>query len=114
MTTPIAQGPVDVTVGHEEVPTFTFRGNELIGFLWHVYALARIGDAIKDMPGMQKEADPMEDQEAQNELIRGWIDELQALPCRYDGTVEFTDDPWIVNVTPNAKVSGGGAFPPSA
>lgn len=77
------------------VPTFTFNGNELIGFLWHVYALARVGDAIKDMPQFKKEPDPMDNQGAQDELIQGWMSELQSLPVREDGTVEFTDEPWI-------------------
>ena len=79
------------------IPTFTFRGDELIGFIWHIYALARIVDAIKDMPELPKEADPMEDQGAQDELIQGWIDELQSLQVRDDGTVVFDERPWLVN-----------------
>ena len=87
-------------------PMFKFRGDELIGFIWHIYALARIGDAIKDMPELPKEADPMEDQDAQDELIQRWIDDLQALPVREDGTAVFEQQPWIFNVGPNAKVTG--------
>ena len=80
-------------------PVFTFRGDELIGFIWHIYALARIGDAIKDMPIFtEKEADPMEDEEAQDTLIQGWIDDLQSLPVRADGTVEYLKAPWIVQL----------------
>ena len=86
------------------IPTFTFRGDELIGFIWHIYALARIVDAIKDMPELPKEADPMEDQGAQDELIQGWIDELQSLQVRDDGTVVFDERPWLVNCeSPNAR-----------
>ena len=89
------------------IPTFTFRGDELIGFIWHIYALARIVDAIKDMPELPKEADPMEDQGAQDELIQGWIDELQSLQVRDDGTVVFDERPWLVNCeSPNAEVRG--------
>lgn len=55
---------------------------------------------------MQEEPDPMQDREAQNDLIQLWIDELQSLPRRDDGTVEFTDEPWIVNVTTNAQLRG--------
>jgi hypothetical protein len=72
-----------------DAPVFKFRGDELIGFIWHIYALARIVDAIKDMPELPKEADPMEDQAAQEKLIRGWIVELQSLPVRADGTVQM-------------------------
>jgi hypothetical protein len=90
----------------ENVPIFKFRGNELIGFIWHIYALARIGDAIKDMPELPKEADPMEDQDAQDRLIQGWIDKLQELPVREDGTAIFDHEPWIVDVGSNVKVSG--------
>lgn len=82
-------------------PTFKFRGDELIGFIWHIYALARIGDAIKDTPGLPEEADPMQDQDAQDQLIQGWIDDLQALPVRNDGTAVFEKMPWIVDVGPN-------------
>jgi len=87
-------------------PMFKFRGDELIGFIWHIYALARIGDAIKDMPELPKEADPMEDQDAQDELIQRWIDDLQALPVREDGTAVFEQQTWIFNGGPNAEVTG--------
>lgn len=87
-----------------DAPVFKFRGDELIGFIWHIYALARIVDAIKDMPELPKEADPMEDQAAQEKLIRGWIVELQSLPVRADGTVVFDEQPWIVDVGPNAEI----------
>jgi hypothetical protein len=83
-----------------------FRGDDLIGFIWHIYALARIGDAIKDMPELPKEADPMEDQDAQDELIQRWIDNLQALPVREDGTAVFEQQPWVFNEGPNAEVTG--------
>ena len=84
-----------------EAPVFRFRGDELICFIWHIYSIARIYDAIKDMPELPKEADPMEDQCAQDGLIQGWIDELQALPVREDGTVIFEGKPWIVDVGSN-------------
>lgn len=87
-------------------PVFKFRGDELIGFIWHIYALARIGDAIKDMPELPKEADPMEDQDAQDELIQRWIDELQALPVREDGTAIFEQQPWIFDVGQNVELTG--------
>jgi len=86
-------------------PMFKFRGDELIGFIWHIYALARIGDAIKDMPELPKEADPMEDQDAQDELIQRWIDDLQVLPVREDGTAVFEQQPWIFNGGPNEKLT---------
>ncbi len=77
-------------------PVLKFRGRELIGFIWKVYATARICDAIKDLPFITEEEDPMDDQGAQNNLLQEWVDELQSLPVRDDGTSVFDKNPWIV------------------
>jgi len=87
----------------KESPVFKFRGDELINFIWKVYSLTRISEAIKDMPELEEESDPMQDQDAQDTLIREWIDELIALPVRDDGTVIFEKQPWIVNVGSNIE-----------
>jgi hypothetical protein len=92
-------GQSELTAELGSTLNITFRGNELIGFIWQIYALARIGDALEDWRismGIPKDADPMEDQDAQDALLQGWANDLQALPVREDGTVEFTKGPWIV------------------
>lgn len=106
-TTKAADGQSHLTGVLGEVPTFIFRGDELLGFIWQIYSLARVGDALAECHesrGIPKEPDPMENQDAQDALLQGWINDLQSLPVRCDGTVEFAQQPWIVR--PNAKVSG--------
>lgn len=85
----------------------TFRTDELLAFMWNLYARTRIEDVISDMPQFANEPDPMASVDAQQELIESWAKELAALRVRRDGSVKFTGGIWLVPVheTPNAGLS---------
>ena len=89
-------------------PVFTLRGDELVNLLWKYWAEARIMDALEDWcesRGIPKEPDAMENQEALNALKQRMAEFLMRLPVRDDGSVEFTETPFIVtaNVEPTGE-----------
>lgn len=103
-----AGAPSALNVGLDvTAPIFTFRGDELVNLLWKYWAEARVMDAMEDWyesRGMQKEPDAMENQDALNTLKQEMAIFLMSLPVRDDGTVEFTETPFIV--TANVQIEG--------
>jgi len=92
-------------------PVFTLRGDELVNLLWKYWAEARVMDAMEDWyesRGMPREPDAMENQDALNALKQEMASFLMSLPVRDDGSVEFTETPFIVaaNVSSMANTDG--------
>ena len=95
---PPESGGSPLNGGLDEMPIIKFRANELINYIWHVYHITRISEAIREMPELENEADPMIDENALRKLILGWVDELKELPLRDDGTVIFEQEPVLIDI----------------
>lgn len=80
------------------IPVIKFNGDELINFLWKVYAITRIKESLSGTPDFEDQADPMTDAAAQQELLQDWATEIMTLPKRADGTVIVEEEPFLIDM----------------